>query len=177
MRKLKLDELGRLSADQFKSSDKSPIVVVLDNIRSAHNVGSIFRTADGFGVSKLILTGITARPPHREIHKTAIGATESMPWDYSEDTVDAIKELEKEGYTILIAEQTTASVPLQSVELAEGQKVAIVLGNEVDGVTDEVVEHVGSSVEIPQFGTKHSFNVAVSAGILLWELTRRIKPL
>ncbi|RLD19575.1 MAG: TrmH family RNA methyltransferase [Bacteroidetes bacterium] len=175
MRKLQLDELGRASVEEFIQTDKTPIVVVLDNIRSAHNVGSVFRTADGFAIEKIVLTGITAQPPHREIHKTAIGATESMPWEYVENVVDAVKDLERGGYRILIAEQTDSSIPLDEISVAADDKIAIVLGNEVNGVSDEVIALFETSVEIPQFGTKHSFNVAVSTGILLWEISSKLR--
>lgn len=175
MRKLKLDELGRASVEEFIQKDKTRIVVVLDNIRSAHNVGSIFRTADGFGIEKIILTGITAQPPHREIHKTAIGATESVPWDYVEDVVQAVKGLEKNGYRILIAEQTDSSIPLDQISVGSDDQFAIVVGNEVNGVSDVVINLFETSVEIPQFGTKHSLNVAVSTGILLWEISRKMR--
>lgn len=175
MRKLKLDELGRASVEEFIQKDKTRIVVVLDNIRSAHNVGSIFRTADGFGIEKIILTGISAKPPHREIHKTAIGATESVPWDYEENVVDAVKDLEKNGYRILIAEQTDSSIPLDQISVGSDDQFAIVVGNEVNGVSEEVINLFETSVEIPQFGTKHSLNVAVSTGILLWEISRKMR--
>ena len=175
MRKLKLDELERSSVAEFIRKDKVPIVVVLDNIRSAHNVGSVFRTADGFGIEKIVLTGITAQPPHREIHKSAIGATESIPWEYDEKVVNAVKTLEKEGYRILIAEQTDASIHLQEINISSKDKIALVVGNEVNGVSDELINLYDSSVEIKQFGTKHSLNVAVSTGILLWEIARKMR--
>jgi 23S rRNA (guanosine2251-2'-O)-methyltransferase len=176
MRKLRLDELGRTSVQEFIRKDKIRIVIVLDNIRSAHNVGSVFRTADGFAIEKIVLTGITAQPPHREINKTAIGATDSVPWEYEENVVEAVKDLGKKGYRVLIAEQTDKSIPLDKLEIAPANKIAIVLGNEVDGVSDEIIALFETSVEIPQFGTKHSFNVAVSAGILLWEIARKMRP-
>jgi tRNA G18 (ribose-2'-O)-methylase SpoU len=175
MRKLHLDELERASIEEFAQSDKTRIVVVLDNIRSAHNVGSVFRTADGFGIEKIVLTGITAQPPHREINKTAIGATESMPWEYFENVIDAVRMLEDKGYRILVAEQTDQSTSLHEVEIGHGDKIAIVLGNEVNGVSDAVIELFDTSIEIPQFGTKHSFNVAVTTGILLWEISRKMR--
>jgi len=175
MRKLNLDELGRASVEQFIQKDKTPIVVVLDNIRSAHNVGSVFRTADGFAIEKIILTGITARPPHREIHKTAIGATESIPWEYTENVIDVVHDLEKSGYRILIAEQTDNSILLDELQISSNEKIAIVVGNEVNGVSDVLIERFETSVEIPQYGTKHSFNVAVSTGILLWEISRKMR--
>ena len=175
MRKLKLDELGRMSVEEYKASPKLPVILVLDNIRSAHNVGSIFRTADCLGIERIILTGITAQPPHREIHKTAIGATESVDWNYATDPVDVLNDLDHQGYRVLIAEQTDASIALNAMPLQQGEKLAVVIGNEVDGVSDEVVAGKWQSVEIPQFGTKHSFNVAVSAGIIIWEISRKLR--
>ena len=166
MRKLSLEELGRMSPEEFQSARKLPVTVVLDNIRSAHNVGSIFRTADAFAVERLILCGITAQPPHREIHKTAIGATESVEWKYVESVENAVKDLIKRGYTLIIAEQTDQSIPLDHLEVKDDDKLALIVGNEVEGVSDAVLTYAGQSVEIPQYGTKHSFNVAVSAGIL-----------
>ena len=175
MRKLRLDELGRMSVNEYKAAAKLPLVLVLDNIRSALNVGSIFRTADCMGIERIVLSGITAQPPHREIHKTAIGATESVEWTYVENTVEALQELERNGYRILIAEQTDQSIKLNSLEIREGEQVALVIGNEVAGVSDAVVAQGWESVEIPQYGTKHSFNVAVSAGILLWDLCGKMR--
>jgi tRNA G18 (ribose-2'-O)-methylase SpoU len=176
MRKLRLDELGRLTPDEFKKSEKLPLIVILDNIRSAHNVGSIFRTSDAFAVEKLILCGITAQPPHREIHKTAIGATDSVRWEYVESAEVAVKAILKTGYELIVAEQTDESTMLDSLELPDNTKgVAIVFGNEVDGVSEDVLEYANRSVEIPQFGTKHSFNVAVSAGIVIWELSKKLR--
>lgn len=174
MRKLSLEELGRVSVEDFQNIDKTRIVVVLDNIRSAHNVGSVFRTADCFAIEKIVLTGITAQPPHREIQKSAIGATDSVPWTYVKRATDAVRQLEEKGYRILIAEQTDRSLPLDELHIAPQEKIAIVVGNEVEGVSNELIDMYDSSVEIPQFGTKHSFNVAVSTGILLWELSRKM---
>lgn len=176
MRKLRLEELERLSTEDFRHSPKLPVVVILDNIRSAHNVGSIFRTADAFAVEKIILAGITAQPPHREIHKTAIGATDSVSWDYNESVEEVVKNLSDDGYQLIVAEQTDLSVKLDDWMLNdEQQKLAVVFGNEIDGVSDVVLSYADESIEIPQFGTKHSFNVAVSAGIVLWELHRRLR--
>ncbi len=175
MRKLSLDELGRSSPEEFSRLPKLPIVVVLDNIRSALNVGSVFRTADAFAFEEILLCGITARPPHREIHKTAIGATESVAWRYFDTTDIAVDDLRSRGYRIFVAEQTTRSTLLQDIEVSKDERVAIVFGNEVSGVSDSVVEECDAAIEIPQYGTKHSLNVAVSAGIVLWELQKRLR--
>ena len=168
--KLSMEQLGRISVDEYKSSEKSPLIIIADNVRSMHNVGSIFRTSDAFLVEKIYLCGITPTPPHREIQKTALGATESVDWQYAEDTLDVINQLKKEGWTILALEQTTNSVMLDELKVEKGEKIAIVLGNEVDGVDQEVINLCHKAVEIPQFGTKHSFNVSVSCGIMLWQV-------
>lgn len=169
MAKLKLDELNRVSIETFKTQKKLPIVVVLDEVRSLHNVGSIFRTADGFAVEALVLCGITAQPPHREIEKTALGATQSVDWSYFPTTVAAVLDLKGKGYTVLALEQASESIMLTDFSPEQGTKYALVLGNEVNGVNDEVMKLVDGCLEIPQFGTKHSFNVVVSAGIVLWD--------
>ncbi|MDX9903293.1 MAG: RNA methyltransferase [Bacteroidales bacterium] len=174
MRKLTNDELNRKSVNEFRSSSKSPFIVVLDNVRSLNNVGSIFRTADAFIVEAVWLCGITATPPHREIHKTALGATESVEWKYCESAAAAARELKEEGYKIISVEQADEAVPLDAFEVREGEKYALVFGHEIRGVSEEVVEMSDSCIEIPQYGTKHSFNVAVSAGIVLWELAGRV---
>ncbi|MBQ2397229.1 MAG: RNA methyltransferase [Bacteroidales bacterium] len=168
--KLSMQQLGRISVDQYKSSEKSPLIIIADNVRSMHNVGSIFRTSDAFLVEKIYLCGITPTPPHREIQKTALGATESVDWQYAENTLDVVNQLKKEGWTILALEQTTNSVMLDKLKVEKGEKIAIVLGNEVDGVNQEVINLCHKAVEIPQFGTKHSFNVSVSCGIMLWQV-------
>lgn len=168
--KLSMQQLGRISVDEYKSSEKSPLIIIADNVRSMHNVGSIFRTSDAFLVEKIYLCGITPTPPHREIQKTALGATESVDWQYAENTVDVINQLKKEGWTILALEQTTNSVMLDELKVEKGEKIAIVLGNEVEGVNQEVINLCHKAVEIPQFGTKHSFNVSVSCGIMLWQV-------
>ena len=168
--KLSMQQLGRMSVDEFKSSDKFPLTIVVDNVRSMHNVGSIFRTSDAFLVEKIYLCGITPTPPHREIQKTALGATESVDWQYAENTLDVINQLKKEGWTVLALEQTTNSVMLDELKVEKGEKIAIVLGNEVEGVNQEVINLCHKAVEIPQFGTKHSFNVSVSCGIMLWQV-------
>ena len=169
-RKLKLDELNRLSKEEYQEKDKFPIVVVLDNIRSMNNVGSVFRTSDCFRIEKILLCGITATPPHREIRKTAIGAEETVEWEYYKNTTDAISNLKKEGYRIAAIEQTENSIGLS--QFIPEEKTAIVFGNEVDGVAEEVIAMCNTVIEIPQFGTKHSFNIAVSAGIVIWEMNK-----
>lgn len=173
-RKLKLWELGRVSNEEFKEQDKFPVILVLDNIRSLNNVGTFFRTGDAFNVQKIFLCGITAKPPHRDIHKTALGATETVEWEYAQSTVDAIHQLKSEGVRTLVLEQTEETTMLQTLEWNGKEPVALIFGNEVDGVQQEVVDCCDEVVEIPQFGTKHSFNVSVSAGIVLWELIRKI---
>jgi 23S rRNA (guanosine2251-2'-O)-methyltransferase len=172
MRKLLNKELGRKSIDQFRESEKSQFVIVLDNVRSHNNVGSVFRTADAFLTRRIYLCGITATPPHRDIQKTALGATESVEWSYFKTTADAVKELKREGYRIIAVEQAEGSVELQDFVPEKDGKYALVFGHEVNGVSQEVVDMSDICVEIPQFGTKHSFNIAVSAGIVLWEVNR-----
>lgn len=167
-RKLLSIEMGRLSADAYKNRPESGLVVVLDNIRSAHNVGSAFRTADCLGIDRLYLCGICATPPSAEIHKSALGAEESVPWEYAQDTLEVIGRLRADGYTIVSAEQTTNSVKLDIFSPEPDCKYAVIFGNEVDGVSQEAVDASDFSLEIPQYGTKHSFNVSVSIGIILW---------
>ncbi|WP_068597844.1 RNA methyltransferase [Vaginella massiliensis] len=169
MRKLKLDELGRVSTEEYKEIDKIPVVVVLDNIRSMHNVGAVFRTADAFLIKKLYLCGITATPPHKEIHKTAIGATDSVAWEYENDSVELIKKLKADGYTIVCIEQVENSKAFQDYTVDSDKKYAIVMGNEVDGVQQAIVDITDDCLEIPQSGTKHSLNVSVCTGIVLWK--------
>lgn len=173
MKKLKLDELGRLSVDAFKKSEKLPLRIVLDNVRSMHNVGSAFRTADAFSISRIHLTGITARPPHREIEKTALGATSSVDWDYHEHTAELLKKLKREGWRIAIVEQTTTSIPLQTLTTDEDQKTCVVFGNEINGVSDDVLPLADLAIEIPQSGTKHSLNISVCVGIVVWHFYSR----
>jgi 23S rRNA (guanosine2251-2'-O)-methyltransferase len=175
MKKLSLDELGRISIDQFKESEKIPVTLVLDNIRSLHNVGSAFRTADAFRIEKIYLTGITGTPPHREIQKTALGATESVAWEYSERTEQALQKLKAEGYTIVIVEQTTDSLPLQTFFAEKDKKYCLVFGNEVHGVSEEAIALGDLALEIPQLGTKHSLNISVCLGIVVWEVFRKTK--
>ena len=168
-RKLKLEELNRVSIADFKQQKKDPIIVLLDNVRSLHNVGSVFRTCDAMAVEKLYLCGITAKPPHREIQKTAIGATESVNWEYMEDAIGIINKHKKEGYTIISVEQTSNSKALGNYNW-KNEKVLLVFGNEVDGVQQKIIDLSDFSLEIPQWGTKHSFNITVSTGIVLWDL-------
>ena len=167
-RKLLNIELGRVTADEYKELPDSGIVIVLDNIRSAHNVGSAFRTADSFKIDKVWLCGICAVPPSAEIHKSALGAEDSVEWEYVTDTMDAVRRLKEEGYTIVSAEQTAESVMLDGFVPEKGRKYAVVFGNEVSGVSQEVVDASDFSLEIPQYGTKHSLNVSVSVGVMLW---------
>jgi len=173
-RKLKLDELNRASVSEFKAQDKLPVVVVLDNVRSMHNIGSIFRTSDGFAVEKICLCGITAQPPHREIEKTALGATQSVKWDHYVNPLEAIEHLRNEGYKIIAIEQAENSIMLNDFIPTKTEKYALIFGNEVNGVSDEVMQMIDSCIEIPQFGTKHSFNIVVSAGIVLWDFFSKI---
>jgi 23S rRNA (guanosine2251-2'-O)-methyltransferase len=168
-RKLKLDDLNRASVEEFKAQDKLPVAVVLDNVRSMHNIGSIFRTSDGFAVEQVCLCGITAQPPHREIEKTALGATQSVAWNYFETTIEAVEKLRKDGYKIIAIEQAENSLMLNTFIPEKTAKYALIFGNEVNGVSDEVMQMIDSCIEIPQFGTKHSFNIVVSAGIILWD--------
>lgn len=175
MKKLKLEELGRISVEEFKEAEKLPVCIVLDNVRSLHNVGSAFRTADAFRVEKIILTGITGTPPHREIQKSALGATESVAWEYFESASEAVKNLKAEGYEVLIIEQTTGSIPVHESVPALEKKYCLVFGNEVDGVSDEVIALGDRALEIPQTGTKHSLNISVCLGIVTWELFRKLK--
>lgn len=169
-RKLKNSELTRKSPTEFKASGKTPIIIILDNIRSLNNIGSVFRTADAFLIEKIYLCGITATPPHKDIQKTALGATDSVNWEYSETTLQLIQNLKTEEVTILSIEQTENATMLQNVVLKKNKKYAIVFGNEVKGVSQEVVSESDMVVEIPQYGTKHSLNISVSAGVVVWDL-------
>jgi tRNA G18 (ribose-2'-O)-methylase SpoU len=173
MKKL-MDELNRKSIIEFKQSEKLPLVVVLDNVRSLHNIGSIFRTCDAFLIETLCLCGITATPPHKEIHKTALGAEDSVDWKYFETTMQAINYLNANGYSVWGVEQTHNSTLLEQFSMEPGKRYAVIFGNEVHGIEHEVLERCKGCIEIPQFGTKHSFNVSVSAGIVLWECYRKI---
>ncbi len=174
MKKLKLDELNRLSVEEYKSADKHPVVLVLDNIRSMHNVGAAFRTGDAFKVEKVYLCGVTARPPHREIHKSALGAEDSVAWEYFSKTADAVIRLKEEGYVIASIEQAQGSQMLQDFTPDKNKKYAFVFGNEVFGVEEDVIALTDICLEIPQFGTKHSFNVSVTMGIVLWDYATKV---
>ena len=167
-----MEELGRVTPEEYKKQEKTPVVLVLDNIRSMHNVGSAFRTCDAFNVERLYLCGITATPPQKEISKTALGATESVDWTYQEDVVELAKQLKSDGYAIILVEQTDTSTMLQDFNFTLYEKVALFVGNEVFGISDGLLPLCDAAVEIPQFGTKHSLNVAVATGIVLWEAVR-----
>lgn len=181
MRKLSMDELNRKSVDEFREAKKTPIVVVLDNVRSMHNVGSVFRTADAFLIESIYLCGYTPQPPHRDIHKTALGATETVQWQYTATTVDAVTLLREQQYNIWAVEQAEASLLLSDLSAEKlfapngQQKIAVVFGNEVNGVADEVLKLCNGCIEIPQAGMKHSLNISVAAGIVLWELSQKTK--
>ncbi|TND09310.1 MAG: tRNA/rRNA methyltransferase (spou) [Bacteroidetes bacterium] len=170
MRKLANEELDRKSREEFRAARKMPVVLVLDNVRSMHNVGSVFRTADAFLVEALYLCGLTATPPHREIQKTALGATETVTWEHFTDTVTAIEKLRQDGYKIYALEQAEKSISLEKFAPGKEEKLALIFGNEVEGVQQNVIDLCDGCIEIPQFGTKHSFNISVSAGIVLWDL-------
>ena len=172
-KKLKLWELNRKTEEEFLNQEKFPILAVLDDIRSLNNIGSFFRTADAFNIEKIVLCGITAQPPHRDIHKTALGATETVRWEYQEDIISAVAILHKEGYDIVVIEQTEKTTPLQKAIELDKKPVALVFGNEVNGVHQAVVDRADHIIEIPQFGTKHSLNVSVCAGIVLWEFSKK----
>ena len=172
MRKLKTTELNRLTIEEFKKVPKIPVVVVLDNIRSQNNTGSVFRTADAFRLEAIYLCGITATPPHREINKTALGATDSVTWKYFPETHLALESLKKEGYVLLGVEQTNTSIPLHLFHPEKEKKYALVFGNEVNGIDEAIIPLVHNCIEIPQYGTKHSLNVSVAAGIVVWDFIR-----
>lgn len=173
-RKLKITEMGRISVEQFHEAEKLPLVVVLDGVRSLYNVGSVFRSGDAFRVSEVVLCGITATPPNAEIHKTALGAEDSVAWRHFSDTMEAVRVLREEGYTLLAVEQCEGSVMLQDFHPEQSKKYAVVLGNEVKGVRQDVVDACNGCLEIPQFGTKHSLNVSVTAGIVIWHFAQRL---
>jgi len=175
MRKLKNEELGRPDVAQYKELKKIPLVVVQDNIRSQNNTGSVFRSSDAFLVEKIILCGFTATPPHREIQKTALGATDSVEWEYIEDTCDAVKGLQAEGYKVYAIEQAEESIDLEDFSVSEGDKVAVVFGNEVKGVAQEVVDACDGCIELAQYGTKHSLNISVCAGIVIYNLFQKMR--
>jgi 23S rRNA (guanosine2251-2'-O)-methyltransferase len=173
MRKLEVDEMDRLSVEEFKEADKFPYVIILDNIRSLNNIGSFFRTADALKAEKIILGGYTQQPPHREITRSALGAELSVAWEKAEDVVEAVTDLQQKGYTVLAVEQAEGSTLLEKYNFIAGDRYAFVFGNEVEGVSEKVMEMANGCIEIPQFGTKHSFNVSVSAGIVLWEFVKK----
>jgi 23S rRNA (guanosine2251-2'-O)-methyltransferase len=175
MKKLILEELGRISVDEFKGSDKLPVSIVLDNVRSLHNVGSAFRTADAFRFEKIYLAGITGTPPHREIEKSALGATKSVDWEYAETTEVLLQKLKSDGYIIILIEQTTESKPLHQFNPGKGKKYCLVFGNEVNGVSEEALPLADFALEVPQSGTKHSLNVSVCLGIVTWEFFRKLQ--
>lgn len=173
-KKLKLEELGRIDVEGFKEIKKIPLIVVLDDVRSMHNVGAVFRTSDAFIVEKIILCGITPKPPHREIHKAALGATESVNWLYEESIENCLKNLKQENYQIIGIEQTTNSISLEQFEIKKTVKYAVVLGNEVDGLSENALPLYDTFLEIPQLGTKHSLNVSVCCGIVIWEFFKNL---
>ncbi|MCH8903545.1 MAG: RNA methyltransferase [Bacteroidetes bacterium] len=175
MKKLKGVELNRKTVDEFKSAEKTPFVIVLDSVRSLNNVGSVFRTADAFLLEAIYLCGITGTPPHREIHKTALGAEESIDWFYHKSPIEAVKRLKSVGYELIAIEQVDESISLENYIPGKGKKYAIIFGNEVNGISEEVLEYVPTCIELPQYGTKHSLNIAVSVGIVVWDLFSKIK--
>ena len=174
---MKITELNRISAEEFKKADKLPLVVILDNVRSLHNIGSVFRTSDAFRVECIYLCGITATPPHPEMHKTALGAEFTVDWKYVNNAVEAVDNLRQEGYVVFSIEQAENSIMLENIQLEQGRRYAVVLGNEVKGVQQEVIDHSDGCIEIPQYGTKHSLNVSVTAGIVIWDLFKQLKTL
>ena len=175
MRKLKITELNRLTAEEYKTSKKTPVIIILDHVRSLNNVGSVFRSADAFRMEGVYLCGITSTPPNAEIHKTALGAEETVEWKYFEKTIDAVNELKGQGYIICALEQAEDSISLENLPLDKNKKYAIVVGHEVKGVQQEVIDACEMCIEIPQFGTKHSLNVSVAAGIVLWDFYCKIR--
>jgi len=175
MRKLKITELNRITPEEFKKAEKIPLVVVLDNIRSLNNIGSVFRTSDAFLVESIYLCGITATPPHTDIHKTALGAEDSVDWLYFKDTEDAIHDLKQKGYSVSAIEQVENSIMLEDIQLTQEKKYAVVFGNEVKGVQQTVVDMCDNCIEIPQYGTKHSLNVSVTAGIVIWDFFKQLR--
>ncbi len=174
MRKLRVTELNRITVEEFKKAGKIPLTVVLDNVRSLNNIGSVFRTSDAFLVESIILCGITATPPHQEIHKTALGAEDAIDWMYYEDTKEAVTDLKQRGYAVFAIEQVENSIMLENLHLDKTQKYAVILGNEVKGVQQEVVDLCDKCIEIPQYGTKHSLNVSVTAGIVIWDFFKQL---
>ena len=175
MRKISNDELGRKTPEEFREAEKIPVIILLDNVRSMNNVGSIFRTADAFAIQKIFLCGYTPVPPHREIHKTALGATETVSWVHYDSAIEAIALLKKENWKIVAVEQADESISLEKFVARANEKIVLVFGNEVEGVQEEIISGSDAAIEIPQFGTKHSLNIAVSAGIVVWEIFRKMK--
>jgi tRNA G18 (ribose-2'-O)-methylase SpoU len=175
MRKLENSELNRKSIDDFKEASKTPLIIVLDDIRSLNNIGSVFRTSDAFLIEKIFLCGITATPPNKEIHKTALGATETVAWEYFENAIEVINKLKSEGVKVFAIEQVESSIFLQDFEIEKNQKYALIFGNEVFGVSQKAIEICNGTIEIPQLGTKHSLNIAVSAGIVIWDLFKKLR--
>ena len=175
MRKLKNNELDRLSVDGFKAAKKTPIIIILDNIRSLNNIGSVFRTSDAFLIEKIYLCGITATPPHKDIHKTALGSTDTVDWEYAENTLDVVKKLKAEAVKICAIEQAEHATMLNDFTVETNLKYALVFGNEVKGVAQDIVNISDSVIEIPQFGTKHSLNIAVSCGVVTWDLFSKLQ--
>ncbi|SHF12755.1 SpoU rRNA Methylase family protein [Bacteroides luti] len=175
MRKLKITELNRINADEFKEAKKLPLIVVLDEIRSLHNIGSVFRTSDAFRIESIYLCGITATPPHPELHKTALGAEFTVDWKYFKNTLDAVNKLKSDGYIVYSIEQAEGSTMLNDLKLDQTRKYAIVMGNEVKGVQQEVIDNSDGCIEIPQYGTKHSLNVSVTTGIVIWDFFNKLK--
>jgi len=174
VKKLKLEQLGRASLSEYKAAKRLPVCLLLDNVRSLHNVGSAFRTADAFNIEKIYLTGITGTPPHREIQKTALGATDSVAWEYIKSSTEAVHQLKAQGYLIVIIEQTTHSTALHEFDLGHEKKYCLVFGNEVSGVGEEIMALGDKAVEIPQAGTKHSLNISVCLGIVMWEVFKKL---
>jgi 23S rRNA (guanosine2251-2'-O)-methyltransferase len=177
MKKLSMDELNRLSVEEFQKTPKLPVMVVLDNIRSCHNIGSVFRTCDALLIEKIFLCGITATPPNKEIHKAALDSEKSMDWDYAQNTEDVVTKLKEAGWRVFAVEQVQNSIMLPEFYPAENEKLVLIFGNEVKGVQQSVIDLCHGVIEIPQFGTKHSFNISVSAGIVLWEVARKLRLL
>ena len=173
--KIKNSELNRKTISEFKSANKTPLIIILDNVRSMNNIGSVFRSADAFLIKKICVCGITAKPPHKEIQKTALGSTESVDWEYHESTNDLVKSLQSEGIKVIAIEQTEDSISLEKFKPEKNQLYAFIFGNEVKGVSQEVIDKINITIEIPQYGTKHSLNISVSAGILIWDFYSKIR--
>lgn len=177
MRKLKNNQLNRINIDQFKEAEKTPVIVVLDNIRSCNNIGSVFRTSDALLIESIYLCGYTATPPNKDIHKTALDAEKSVDWEYFNETTEAVRALQSKGYKVFAIEQVDDSIMLPDYKPAENEKIAIIFGNEVRGVQQKVIDLCDGAIEIPQYGTKHSFNISVSAGIVLWDVFNKIRKI